>query len=55
MNASKLVVAILFALTVFALPMVSAQADKDAVCPNEGFNCECQNFYNSTDYRAIAK
>jgi hypothetical protein len=24
-------------------------------CGNEGFDCECQNFYNSTDYYSIAK
>ncbi len=24
-------------------------------CGNQGFDCECQNFYNDSDYRAVAK
>jgi hypothetical protein len=53
-------------LTIFILVLtltsaVSAKVDKEEIvevelfCGNEGFNCECQNFYNSNDYEAVAK
>jgi hypothetical protein len=62
MKAIKLMIIVLFAFGLFFLPTISGVNAKvketikdDSFCGDEGFNCECQNFYNSTDYVAVEK
>ncbi|MFH1174372.1 MAG: hypothetical protein V1725_04520 [archaeon] len=54
MNVLKYMILALFALGTFAaLTHVGIATPSD--CGNEGFNCECQNFYNDAQYQAIEK
>jgi hypothetical protein len=66
LNTKILTLFALFIVAVlFSTSMVSAKVDKNipvenatgdgSFCGNEGFNCECQNFYNDSDYYAIEK
>lgn len=60
MKAIKLMILVLFVFGLF-LPTITGvnakvvEEEPEPLCTNEGFNCECVNFYGSFDYYTIEK
>lgn len=62
MKAIKLMILVLFAFGLILPTITGVSAIKpveepapEPICSNEGFNCECVNFYGSFDYYTIEK